>query len=206
MPSWDEEFSKPGYRYGTVPNGFLVEMAERLPKGCRVIAAGDGEGRNGVWLASQGHRVLALDASPVGLAKARALAGERGVSLETAVADLSTYAPEAASADAVVLIYVHMPPAVRRVAHRNLTRALKPGGLIILEAFHRDQLGRSSGGRRGTLPCCSTSRFSPRISDPTSTPSIDLKARSISTRGAAMSVGAQSSASSAPRSSFPPAA
>jgi len=146
MPSWDEEFSKPGYRYGTEPNGFLFEMAERLPKGARVIAAGDGEGRNGVWLATQGHHVLALDASSVGLAKARALADERGVSLETAVVDLSTYAPEAASADAVVLIYVHMPPDVRRAAHRNLVRALKPGGLIILEAFHRNQLGRSSGG------------------------------------------------------------
>ena len=146
MPSWDEEFSKPGYRYGTEPNGFLVEMAKRIPKGARVIAAGDGEGRNGVWLASQGHHVLALDASSVGLAKARALAEERGVTLETAVVDLSTYVLEAASADAVVLIYVHMPPDVRRAAHRNLVRALKPGGLIILEGFHRNQLGRSSGG------------------------------------------------------------
>ncbi len=146
MPSWDDEFSKPGYRYGTEPNSFLVEMAGRLPKASRVIAAGDGEGRNGVWLAGQGHGVLALDASSVGLAKARALAEERGVSIETAVVDLSTYAPERASADAVVLIYVHMPPAVRRAAHRNLASALKPGGLIILEAFHRDQLGRSSGG------------------------------------------------------------
>ncbi|CAI9408838.1 tRNA 5-carboxymethoxyuridine methyltransferase [Pleomorphomonas sp. T1.2MG-36] len=148
MPSWDEEFSKPGYRYGTEPNGFLVETAQRLPKGARIIAAGDGEGRNGVWLASQGHRVLALDASAVGLAKARALAEERGVSLETAVVDLSAYVPEAETADAVVLIYVHMPPAIRRAAHRNLIRALKPDGLIILEAFHRDQLGRSSGGPR----------------------------------------------------------
>ena len=146
MPSWDEEFAKPGYRYGTEPNSFLVEMADRLPPGARVIAAGDGEGRNGVWLASQGHQVLALDASAVGLAKARALADERGVAIETAVVDLSTYVPEEASADAVVLIYVHMPPAVRRAAHRNLARALKPGGLIILEAFHRDQLGRTSGG------------------------------------------------------------
>jgi SAM-dependent methyltransferase len=146
MPSWDEEFSKPGYRYGTEPNGFLVEMAARLPPGARVIAAGDGEGRNGVWLATQGHRVLALDASEVGLAKARALAAERGVAIETATVDLSTYDPVPASADAVVLIFVHMPPAVRRAAHRNLVRALKPGGLVILEAFHRDQLGRTSGG------------------------------------------------------------
>ena len=141
MPSWDEEFSKPGYRYGTEPNSFLVEMAGRLPAGARVIAAGDGEGRNGVW-----HHVLALDASAVGLAKALALADERGVTIETAVVDLSTYQPEVASADAVVLIYVHMPPAVRRAAHRNLVRTLKPGGLIILEAFHRDQFGRTSGG------------------------------------------------------------
>lgn len=146
MPSWDEEFSKPGYRYGTEPNGFLVEMAARLPPGARVIAAGDGEGRNGVWLATQGHRVLALDASEVGLAKARALAAERSVAIETATVDLSTYDPVPASADAVVLIFVHMPPAVRRAAHRNLVRALKPGGLVILEAFHRDQLGRTSGG------------------------------------------------------------
>ena len=73
MPSWDEEFSKPGHRYGTEPNGFLVEMAGRLPPGARVIAAGDGEGRNGVWLAGQGHQVLALDASAVGLGKARAV-------------------------------------------------------------------------------------------------------------------------------------
>lgn len=146
MPSWDEEFSKPGYRYGTEPNGFLVKMAGRLPPGARVIAAGDGEGRNGVWLATQGHHVLALDASEVGLAKARALAAERGVAIETATVDLSTYDPVPASADAVVLIYVHMPPAVRRAAHRNLVRALKPGGLVILEAFHRDQLGRTSGG------------------------------------------------------------
>lgn len=146
MPSWDEEFSKPGYRYGTEPNGFLVQMAGRLPPGARVIAAGDGEGRNGVWLATQGHRVLALDASEVGLAKARALAAERGVAIETATVDLSTYDPVPASADVVALIFVHMPPTVRRAAHRNLVRALKPGGLIILEAFHRDQLGRTSGG------------------------------------------------------------
>lgn len=146
MPSWDEEFSKPGYRYGTEPNDFLVEMAGRLPQGARVIAAGDGEGRNGVWLAGQGHHVLALDASAVGLAKAQALAEERGVAIETAVVDLSTHELPHGSADAVVLIYVHMPPVVRRAAHRNLMRALTPGGLIILEAFHRNQLGRDSGG------------------------------------------------------------
>lgn len=151
MPFWDEEFAKPGYRYGTEPNSFVVEMAARLPQGARVIAAGDGEGRNGVWLAAEGHHVLALDASPVGLAKARALAGERGVSIETAVVDLSVYAPEPATADAVVLIYVHMPPAVRRAAHRNLVKALKPGGLVILEAFHHDQLGRTSGGPKDAL-------------------------------------------------------
>jgi SAM-dependent methyltransferase len=148
MPSWDEEFSKPGYRYGTEPNHFLVEVAERLPQGARVIAAGDGEGRNGAWLASRGHHVLAVDMSTVGLGKAAALAETFGVTIETQQADLSTYELEEGSADAVVLIYVHMPPAVRRTAHRNLMTALKPGGLLVLEAFHSFQLGRTSGGPR----------------------------------------------------------
>lgn len=146
MTLWDERFSTPDYRYGLNPNRFLVEAASRLPAAARVIAAGDGEGRNGVWLAQQGHRVLAVDASAVGLEKAQRLAARRGVTLETLQADLATFSPEPASADAVVLIYVHMPPAIRRAAHHSLMRALKPGGLLILEAFHPLQLGRGSGG------------------------------------------------------------
>ena len=146
MNFWDERFSEPGYKYGTAPNAFVFEQASRLPVGARVLVPGDGEGRNGAWLAQQGHRVLSVDGSHVGLAKAQALARERGVTIETLHADLTEWTPAPASCDAIVLTFVHLPGTVRRDVHRRLARALVPGGWLILEAFHPSQLSRSSGG------------------------------------------------------------
>lgn len=46
-----------------------------------------GEGRNAVWLATQGWQVTATDFSEVGQAKARALAEHAGVVIDTVHAD-----------------------------------------------------------------------------------------------------------------------
>jgi len=146
MNYWDQRFAEAGFRYGTTANAFLREQASRLLPRSSVLVPGDGEGRNGVWLAQQGHRVTAVDGSSLGLAKARALAAERGVSIETAHADLSEWSPGEKSVDALVLIYVHFPPSVRATIHRTLLSALRVGGLLILEAFHPSQIGRTSGG------------------------------------------------------------
>lgn len=146
MNFWDHQFSVEGFKYGTQPNEFLRTQAPRLPPGARVLLPGDGEGRNSVWLAGLGHRVLAVDLSEVGLRKARALAEARGVRIETEQADLADWAPRPGGFDAVVLTYLHLPPALRAPVHRRLAGALRPGGLLILEAFHPGQLDRTSGG------------------------------------------------------------
>lgn len=146
MNFWDQQFSGAGFKYGTRPNAFLLGQASRLPSAARILVPGDGEGRNSVWLASQGHQVLAMDGSAVGLAKAQALAAEQGVQIETLLADLADWQPPLAAFDALVLTYVHLPPAIRASAHQRLADALRPGGLLILEAFHPKQLERSSGG------------------------------------------------------------
>ncbi|CAN5168235.1 class I SAM-dependent methyltransferase [soil metagenome] len=143
---WDQRFAEPGYKYGLEPNAFLREQAGRLNPASRVLVPGDGEGRNGVWLAGQGHSVTAVDASRIGLKKARELAASRGVALTTELADLTDWAPEAASLDAVVLIYTHLPSAIRQQAHRRLAQGLRSGGWLILEAFHPAQLAHASGG------------------------------------------------------------
>ena len=83
MNFWDQRFAEPGFKYGTEPNAFLKEQASRLPPASAVLVPGDGEGRNGVWLAGQGHRVTSVDSSAVGLQKARELAAHRGVALST---------------------------------------------------------------------------------------------------------------------------
>lgn len=143
---WDQNYAIAGYKYGVLPNVFVVEQSHRLPAKASVLVPGDGEGRNGVWLALQGHDVLSVDASRVGLEKARSLAEQQKVSLITELADLATWSPAPYSADAVVLTYVHLPPAIRQGVHQRLASALRPGGLIILEAFHPRQLAYSSGG------------------------------------------------------------
>jgi 2-polyprenyl-3-methyl-5-hydroxy-6-metoxy-1,4-benzoquinol methylase len=143
---WDHNFAVAGFKYGTSPNAFLVDQALRLPPACDVLVPGDGEGRNSVWLAQQGHRVTAMDASVVGLNKASALAQERGVAVQTVQGDLADWAPAPAAFDAVVLTYVHLPPSIREGAHRRLAAGLRPGGWLMLESFHPAQLAHSSGG------------------------------------------------------------
>jgi SAM-dependent methyltransferase len=87
-----------------------------------------------------------VDASRVGLEKAQRLAEERGVALQTQVADLADFhiAPEAW--DAVVSIFCHLPPDLRRRVHREVVQGLRPGGLVLLEAYTPAQLGRGTGG------------------------------------------------------------
>lgn len=146
MNFWDQKYDMPDYKYGKQANRFLREQAVRLSPASKVLLPGDGEGRNSVWLAEQGHHVTAMDSSAVGLEKTRQLALDRGVSLDIVLADLELWVPEPASFDAVVLTYVHLPPSWRARAHQRLVQGLRPGGWLILEAFHPRQLGYHSGG------------------------------------------------------------
>lgn len=146
MSFWDQQFAGDAFKYGERPNEFLVSQASRLQAHSRVLLPGDGEGRNSVWLAEQGQAAVALDQSQVGLDKARRLALSRQVHIDTVLADLSDWVPGEATWDAVVMVFLHLPPALRAKVHLALWRSLKPGGWFILEAFHPKQLGRSSGG------------------------------------------------------------
>jgi SAM-dependent methyltransferase len=141
---WDERYSIPQYVYGTEPNDFLAEQAGSL-RG-PVLSIGEGEGRNAVYLASLGLDVLGVDGSAVGLAKARALADRKGVSIRTLVADLAQFEPEPGRYDAVVSIFAHLPSGLRGKLYPLLERALKPGGLLVLEAYTPAQLAYESGG------------------------------------------------------------
>ncbi|MDD5364562.1 MAG: class I SAM-dependent methyltransferase [Gallionellaceae bacterium] len=143
---WDERYSGAGYAYGTEPNDFLVAMVGRLPAGGRVLCLGEGEGRNAVWLARQGFRVTGVDASAVGLAKARQLAEAAGVGIETMHGDLAEFDLGEACWDAVVSVFCHLPPELRRQVHAGVVRALRPGGVFLLEAYTPRQVQFGTGG------------------------------------------------------------
>jgi SAM-dependent methyltransferase len=160
MNFWDQRFAEPGFKYGLEPNAFLRQQAAQLAPGSRLLVPGDGEGRNGVWLAQQGHHVTSVDLSAVGLKKAADLATQRGVTLTTQLVDLAHWAPEPGRFDAVVIIFTHLPESIRQAAHRRLANGLKPGGRMIIEVFHPEQMRYQSGGPRDVTMLYSTEQLS----------------------------------------------
>jgi SAM-dependent methyltransferase len=144
---WNERYERPGYFFGTAPNRFLESQQHRLRRGWRALAVADGEGRNGVWLARQGLEVVSVDFSPVALAKARALAAEAGVEIATVEADLHTWSWPQSQFDLVVAIFIQFaPPGPRERIFAGMKRALRPGGLLIMEGYRPEQVGRGTGG------------------------------------------------------------
>jgi SAM-dependent methyltransferase len=146
--AWNARYGASPGMFGWAPNEFLTEQAHRLRPGMRALALGDGEGRNGVWLARQGLEVTALDWSATGMAHAAELAAREGVALTTVVADATAWDWPEAAFDLVAWIFVHLPPEDRAKACAGVRRALKPGGLLVLECFSPAQEGRRSGGPR----------------------------------------------------------
>jgi SAM-dependent methyltransferase len=146
---WDGRYRRPGYLFGTEPNGFLVAAAHELPPGGRVLCVADGEGRNGVWLASRGHAVEGFDVSEVAVAKARALAAERGVRVRWTVADVDGFDWPVDAYDGVVAVFIQFaPPELRRRLFGLILRALRPGGVLLLTGYTPDQLRHGTGGPR----------------------------------------------------------
>ena len=145
MVNWDEKYAGTRYAYGTAPNDFLREQVGELAPG-PVLVLADGEGRNGVFLAERGFAVTSVDRSPVGVAKAHALAAARGVTVNAIVADLAEWPFPVAAYNAVVSIFCHLPPTLRETVHRQAVAALRPGGRLLLEAYGKRQVTFGTGG------------------------------------------------------------
>ena len=147
MSFWDDRYRREDYAYGTEPNDFLRGEAARIPAG-RVLCLADGEGRNGVFLASLGHAVTSVDLSAEGLRKAERLARQRGVTLDLVQADLAEYDLEANAFSGIVSIFAHLPVAARKRLYTQIPRALVAGGAFVLESYRPEQLAFATGGPR----------------------------------------------------------
>ena len=144
---WDERYAQEGYVFGEQPNAFLARQKHRLQSRVRALAVADGEGRNGVWLAEQGLEVVSLDGSPVAQDKARRLAERRGVQLTFELADLSAWIWPEREFDVVAAIFIQFAgPELRTRMFEGMRRALKPGGLLLLEGYRPEQIAYATGG------------------------------------------------------------
>ena len=142
---WDERYSSAEYAYGTTPNEFLVEKVSCLPKG-KILSLAEGEGRNAVFLAKQGYAVTAVDASRVGLNKARKLAEANAVVVELIHADLADYDLGENKWDGIVSIFCPLPTSVRKKLYQKVVTGLNKNGIFLLEAYTPEQLKHGTGG------------------------------------------------------------
>lgn len=144
---WDGRYSVGHYFYGTEPNAFLAGQAEWLKPGMKVLAVADGEGRNGVWLARQGLDVTAVDFSDAAVEKSRRLAEQAGVTVRHQHVDLFAWDWGENAWDALVAIFVQfVGPEDRPAFHARMKRALKPGGLLLLQGYRPKQVEYGTGG------------------------------------------------------------
>lgn len=136
---WNERYANDAYAYGEHPNEYLKQCLIQFPPG-KVLFPAEGEGRNAVFAAQMGWDVSAFDISEEGRKKALKLATSKNVELDYQVGDYKTmgFAPE--SFDAIALIYAHFPAHLKSTIHKDLSDLLKVGGLIIFEAFGKNNL------------------------------------------------------------------
>lgn len=144
---WESRFAVDHYVFGTAPNAFLARQAGLLRPGLTALSIADGEGRNGVWLAEQGLKVTSQDFSPRAQVKAQALAKERGVELSFVLADILAFDWPEAEYDVIVGIFFQfLSPPDRAKVFAAIQKAVKPGGLILIEGYGLRQLEYGTGG------------------------------------------------------------
>jgi SAM-dependent methyltransferase len=144
---WETRFGVADYVFGRAPNYFLAACKPLLPASGKALAVADGEGRNGVWLAEQGLDVLSIDFSPAAQQKAKALARDRGVKIAFEQADVHEWEYPDAVFDLVVEIFTQFStPAERAKKWAGMRKALKVGGLMIIQGYTPKQLHYGTGG------------------------------------------------------------
>lgn len=143
---WNSSFSDDDYVYGEIPNQFIKENSDHIPENSAVACLAEGEGRNAVYLAKQGHRVTAYDQSNVGLDKTKKLAAKHDVNVATVEMDLTKEKVDENLYDAAIMVFGHVPRSDQAFLMESLMNAVKPGGYVIFEVYSEDQLDYRTGG------------------------------------------------------------
>jgi 2-polyprenyl-3-methyl-5-hydroxy-6-metoxy-1,4-benzoquinol methylase len=146
---WDEKYSTEEFIYTKVENRFVVEFCGPLEvSGAkRAIELAGGEGRNSVWLAKQGIKVVGFDASDIALKKAKQFAKDNQVEVEYSFSDTDSFTWHENAYDAVIGIFIQFAdPQMRKRIFQQTYMALKPGGFFILQGYTPKQLVYKTGG------------------------------------------------------------
>ena len=141
---WDERYRATDSVWGIEPNRWVAQQLADVTPG-RAVDLACGEGRNAIWLASRGWRVVAVDFSRVAVDKGRAAAERLGVEVDWRVADVRTFEPES-PADLALICYLQAPEADRRTVLQRAAASLAPGGTLLVVGHDSRNLTDGTGG------------------------------------------------------------
>lgn len=143
---WDKNFSNGKYIYGEDPNEFVKQMSGKIPPNSNIACLAEGEGRNAVFLAEQGHHIVAYDQSKVGLDKANQLAEKNNVNIKTETIDLTKECVPQGEYDAAILVFGHVLKKDQQFLFQNLLNSVRSGGHVLFEVYSEKQINYKTGG------------------------------------------------------------
>lgn len=153
---WDRRYTHGDIGWTLAPHPLAVAeltvVARDVPSGPaaarpRALDLGAGAGRHTLWLARRGWQVTAVDISAVALERIRRqTAKEPELEVTTVLADLDSYEPARNTFDLALITYVHIEPAQRAALLARASRALAPGGRLVVVGHHLDNLGTGLEG------------------------------------------------------------
>ncbi len=125
------------------PARLVEEVLPLLPREGRALDLACGAGRNALALAERGLRVLAVDLSWEGLLLTRQRGWERSLPIQPVLADLERFAVRPGRFDVVVNTHFLL-----RETFSLIRDALAPGGLVVFETYHVDEIDVVGGDIR----------------------------------------------------------
>jgi 2-polyprenyl-3-methyl-5-hydroxy-6-metoxy-1,4-benzoquinol methylase len=132
---WYDKIYTAAPTFNTEPNRLLVEAVKGRPPGAALDIA-MGQGRNSLLLATQGWKVTGFDVAAAGLQAAQRQATARGIAIQTVHSSDEDFDFGESRWDLIANLYAMEKRSVRRAR-----TALKPGGLIVVEAGHKSASG-----------------------------------------------------------------
>ena len=146
LADWDQRFRSGEHTFET-PAPLVAKIVASLPPGDALDLA-CGAGRNALYLAERGWRVIAVDGSPVAVEMTRERAARRGLKIETRIADLDRreFSIEPESFDLICDSYY-----MQRDLFPMMQAGVRHGGIVI-SIVHLADADRPHGTERRAYP------------------------------------------------------
>jgi SAM-dependent methyltransferase len=144
---WDHRYASKDALWSGNPNPHLVDQVAELTPGT-ALDVGSGEGADAIWLAARGWQVTGLDISQVALDRAAGHAARSGPEIAQRITwrqgDLLSWSLTDRY-DLVTAHFIQLPGPARRLLHRQLAAAVRPGGSLLIVGHHPADLKTSAG-------------------------------------------------------------